>query len=133
FAPAPGGAALTPASDGYLYIDRERFHEAFCADVPEDEARIMAAAQKPLAAAIFGQTYDDAAWKTIPSWYLVSQDDRMINPDQERFYARRMNATTREIEASHVSLVSCPAEVTRLIADAARATAPALHEAPSTF
>ncbi|HEY0776437.1 MAG TPA: hypothetical protein VGD56_00595, partial [Gemmatirosa sp.] len=46
FAPAPGGAALTPASDGYLYIDRERFHEAFCADVPEDEARIMAAAQK---------------------------------------------------------------------------------------
>ena len=123
FSPAPGGATLTPASDGYLYIDRAGFHDAFCGDVPEDEARMMAVVQKPLAAAIFGETLDDAAWKTIPSWYLVSQNDRMINPDQERFYANRMRATTSEVEASHVSLVSRPAEVSALIDQAARATA----------
>lgn len=123
YAPAPGGATITPGSDGYLYIGRAGFHDAFCGDVPEDEARVMAVVQKPLAAAIFGQTLDAAAWKTIPSWYLVSEDDQMINPDQERFYAQRMRATTREIKASHVSLVSRPTEVAQLIDDAAHATA----------
>lgn len=84
--------ALTPDAAGFLYIDRAKFHADFCADVPEGEARIMAAVQKPLAGAIFGQSVPVAAWKTIPSWYLVSQEDQAINPDLERFYAKRMDA-----------------------------------------
>lgn len=123
FPATPGVAALKPDSGGYLYIDPAKFHELFGKDVPDAEARVMAVVQKPLAAAIFGQTLDAAAWKTIPSWYLVSQEDQMINPDQERFYAKRMKATTSEVKASHVSLVSHPVEVTKLIEEAARTTA----------
>jgi pimeloyl-ACP methyl ester carboxylesterase len=124
FATAAGAAALAPDSGGYLYIDQVKFHDAFCKDVSDAEARVMAVAQKPLAAAIFNQTLDAAAtWKTIPSWYLVSQDDQMINPDQERFYAKRMNAKTIEVKSSHASLVSHPVEVATLIDDAAVTTA----------
>ena len=84
---------------------------------------MMAVVQKPLAAAIFGDTLDAAAWKTVPTWYLVSQNDLMINPDQERFYANRMQSTTVEVKSSHCSLVSHLAEVTKLIEDAAASTA----------
>jgi pimeloyl-ACP methyl ester carboxylesterase len=114
-----GSTSFRPDAAGYLYIDRAKFHQFFCGDVPEAEARIMAAAQKPLNSAIFGQTLDNPAWKTIPSWYMVSQDDLMINPDQERFYAKRMHAKTSEIKASHVAVVSHPVEVTKLIEEAA--------------
>jgi pimeloyl-ACP methyl ester carboxylesterase len=123
FAQMAGIGALAPDAGGFLYIDRTKFHEFFCKDVPEAEASTMAAVQKPLAAAIFGQTLDAVAWKTVPTWYLVSQEDQMINPDQERFYANRMKATTVEVKSSHCSLVSHPAEVTKLIEDAAAATA----------
>jgi pimeloyl-ACP methyl ester carboxylesterase len=60
-----------------------------------------------------------AAWKTIPSWYLVSQDDHAINPDLERFYAKRMKATTSEVKASHVAFISHPDVVAKLIEQAA--------------
>jgi pimeloyl-ACP methyl ester carboxylesterase len=132
YPPPAGLAALIPDASGYLYIDQAKFHDAFCQDVAEAEARLMAIVQKPLAAAIFGQTLDDAAWKTIPSWYIVSQDDRMISPDQERFYAKRMNAKTIELESSHASLVSHPVEVAELIDDAARTTAAASRQQDAT-
>jgi pimeloyl-ACP methyl ester carboxylesterase len=64
---------------------------------------------------------EHAAWKTIPSWYLVSQDDRAINPELERFYAKRMGARTTEIKSSHVPFLSHPAAVARLIEQAAGA------------
>jgi pimeloyl-ACP methyl ester carboxylesterase len=122
----PLATALVPDSGGYLYIDRAKFHSAFCQDVPDAEARIMNVVQKPLNASAFTDTLTSVAWKTIPSWYLVSQDDHAIHPDQERFYAKRMNATTREVKASHVSLVSHPTEVAKLIEDAVHATTEAL-------
>jgi len=118
--PAPLGAALKPDAAGFLYIDRARFRELFCADVPAMEASVMAATQKPIIASAFGGSVDQAAWKTIPSWYLVTQDDRAINPDLERFYAKRMGAKTTEIKSSHVPFISHPAEVARLIEQAAR-------------
>lgn len=119
----PLAKAVSPDAAGFLYIDRAKFHAVFCADVPAGEANIMAATQKPLAGAIFGQSAPSPAWKTIPSWYLVSQEDQAINPDLERFYAKRMGAHTSEIKASHVAFISHPQEVTRLIEEAA--TAPA--------
>jgi pimeloyl-ACP methyl ester carboxylesterase len=122
YAATPLAGALTPDSGGYLYINRDKFHSSFCADVPDAEARIMAVVQKPLNASAFGATLDNVAWKTIPSWYLVSQDDKAINPDQERFYAKRMKATTREVKSSHVSMVSHPADVAKLIEDAVHGT-----------
>lgn len=120
--PAALGAALKPDAAGFLYIDRARFREVFAADVPATEASVMAATQKPIIGNVFGASVNQAAWKTIPSWYLVTQDDRAINPELERFYARRMGATTTEIKASHVPFVSHPKEVARLIEQAASAT-----------
>ena len=117
--PAPLSTALKPDAAGFLYVDRARFHAVFCADVPLAEARVMAATQKPLIKSVFGATVDQAAWKTIPSWYLVSQEDSAINPNLERFYAKRMGAKTTEIKASHVAFISHPADVARLIEQAA--------------
>src|SRR5258707_1164782 len=83
-------ASPKPDSAGFLYVDRARFRELFCADLPATEARVAAAAQKPVHNSVFGASVPEAAWKTVPSWYLVSQDDRAINPELERFYAKRM-------------------------------------------
>ena len=78
----------------------------------------MAVAQKPLAAAIFGEAVPGAAWRTIPSWYLVAQDDQALSPDLERFYVRAWAHTT-EIRSRHVPFISHPQEVARVIEEAA--------------
>jgi len=117
--PAPLGAALRPDKAGFLYVDTAQFHTVFAADLPVAETRVMAATQKPIIGSVFGASVDQVAWKTIPSWYIVSQDDKAINPDLERFYAKRMGARTTEIKASHVSFISHPGEVVRVIEQAA--------------
>ena len=112
-------SALVPDSAGLLYIDRAKFHDAFCKDLPEAEARVLAATQKPLAGSVFEASVSAAAWKTVPSWYVVSSQDRAINPELERFYAKRMGAKTSEIAASHVAFLSHPQEVAKVIEDVA--------------
>jgi pimeloyl-ACP methyl ester carboxylesterase len=84
-------------------------------DVDQIQANALTAVQKPIAAACLGGVTGVPAWKSIPSWYLVSANDRMINPDAERFMAQRMNATTQEIPSSHASPVSHPYEVFKII------------------
>ncbi len=121
FPPTPLSAAFVPDTAGFVYIDRAKFREIFAADVDRTEAQVMAAAQKPASGAIFGQSFDTAAWKTIPAWYLVSTQDQTLSPEMERFLAKRMNATTSEIVSSHVAFISHPKEVVRLIEKAARA------------
>jgi pimeloyl-ACP methyl ester carboxylesterase len=120
--PAPLAQALRPDAAGFLYVDRGRFRDIFASDVPETQARVMAAAQKPVIGSVFRASVPQAAWKTIPSWYLVAQDDRAINPALERFYARRMGATTTEVKSSHAVFVSHPDAVARVIEQAATAT-----------
>jgi len=117
--PVALNSALRPDSAGFLYVDRAQFRDVFAKDVSPIEANVAAATQKPIIGTVFGATVAKAAWKTIPSWYLVSQDDHAINPDLERFYAKRMGAKTSEVKASHVAFISHPAEVTKLIEDAA--------------
>jgi pimeloyl-ACP methyl ester carboxylesterase len=111
---------LKPDEAGFLYIDRARFRDAFAHDLPEADTRIMAATQKPILGKSFGETQPAAAWKTIPSWYIVSTEDHAINPDLERYYAKRIGATTTEIKASHVPFLSRPKEVARVIEAAAK-------------
>lgn len=123
FAPTPLGTAVAPDSAGFLFIDRKKFQSAFANDLPEQEASVLAAAQKPLAAAIFGESIKAAAWKSTPSWYVVSTQDNAINPDLERFMAKRMNAKTTEIKASHVSYISNPSQIAKVIASAAASAA----------
>ncbi|WP_218776696.1 alpha/beta hydrolase [Nostoc sp. T09] len=71
----PISTAIVPDAANFLYIDREKFHDLFAQDVSKAEARVMAATQKPIASAAFDQSVNDIAWKTIPSWYLVTQND----------------------------------------------------------
>ncbi|GJG89766.1 alpha/beta hydrolase [Gemmatimonadetes bacterium T265] len=123
FAPSALPTSLAPDAAGFLYITRAKFRNAFCADVRAPQADVMWATQKPLAASTFGESLQAPAWKTIPSWYLVSQNDQAINPDLERFMAKRIGAHTTEVASSHVSFISHPAAVVRLIEQAATANA----------
>jgi pimeloyl-ACP methyl ester carboxylesterase len=118
-----GSTQIQPDQNGFLWIKREGFAQAFCADVDPIEARIMAAVQKPLSVASFTEKSGPPAWKKIPSWYLVSSNDQMIPPQAEEFMGKRMGATLLTVAASHASLVSRPKEVSDLTAAAAEATA----------
>ncbi len=104
-------------------ITADAFPTVFAADVPTDVTKVLAVAQRPLAAAAFEETATAAAWKTKPSWALVAGADQAINPEVQRFGAKRAGATVVEIaEASHAVAVSQPKEVADVIRDAVRAT-----------
>src|SRR5207302_1813252 len=115
-------SALVPDAAGFLYVDRAKFRDLFCKDLSVEEARVAAATQKPTSASVFGASVAKAAWKRIPSWYIVSSQDQALNPDLERFYAKRIGAKTTEIKASHVPFLSHPNEVARVIEEASRET-----------
>jgi hypothetical protein len=120
--PAPPGLAFAqPDSLGFLWFDPAAIPGNFAQDLPVADARVLAATQKPIAARSFGDPAGPPAWKTLPSWALVSTEDRMINPDLERFMARRMRARTIEVRSSHASPASHPDKVAGLIVAAARA------------
>lgn len=120
--PSKIGTALVPDAAGFLYIDRSKFAEVFAADVSEGTCSIMNASQKPVHSSIFAQQYEVAAWKEIPSWYLVATEDQAINPELQRMFAQRMKATTDEITSSHVPFASQPEAVVAIIKQAAEAT-----------
>lgn len=116
--PIPGGEPGVEVT-----IAEDAFPSVFAADVPADVTKVLAAAQRPLAASAFGETAPVAAWQTKPSWALVAGADEAINPEVERFGAKRAGATIVELEgASHAVAVSRPKEVADLIRDAVRAT-----------
>ena len=122
-APAPAGAAHVAAdSDGYVWINPEKFHESFCQDVTPDEALVMAVTQKAPVGSTFGDKITVAAWKTRPSWYQISTEDRMIHPDNQKRMSARLGAKkVISLAASHASLVSKAEEVCALIDEAAKA------------
>lgn len=104
-------------------IKPDAFPDIFAADVPAEVTRILAVSQRPLAAAVFTEETATAAWQTKRSWAVVADADEAINPDVQRFGAKRAGATVVEIEgASHAVAVSRPKEVASVIVDAVRAT-----------
>jgi pimeloyl-ACP methyl ester carboxylesterase len=105
-----------------LYVDRAKFRDLFCKDLSVEEADVAAATQKPTSGSVFSGSVARAAWKTVPSWYIVSSQDQALNPDLERFYAKRMGAKITEIQASHASFLSRPGEVAKVIEEASGAT-----------
>jgi len=112
--------AIKKTPDGFTYIDPTRFHELFAADLPADRAAFMARSQVLNYADNFSATITTAAWRSKPSWMAVATKDRTINPDLERWYAKRANSHMVEIEgASHCVYASRPKEVAALIEDAA--------------
>jgi pimeloyl-ACP methyl ester carboxylesterase len=119
FRPFPISATQTGID---AYINPTVFRTVFCADLPSRTAAVMAASQRPAAVSTLNEKSGEPAWKTIPSWYLVARQDRAIPPDSERFMAKRIRAHTREIDSSHVAMISHPRAVTELILNAARST-----------
>jgi len=114
--------AIKKTSDGFTYIDPAQFHELFAADLPGDRAAFMARSQVLNFADNFSATITTAAWRTKPSWMVVAGNDRTINPDLERWYAKRAKSHTVEVAgASHSVYVSHPKEVADVIESAARA------------
>ena len=108
-------------SRGYGWLSEDDFVNHFAADVEPAQAKVMYAVQQALASTAFTDVMGAPAWKSLPSWYLVAQNDEAIPPDAERQFASRMGATTVEIPASHVAMVSHPAEVADLVEKAAEA------------
>ena len=120
--PPPGAPVppILPPQDGFLFLDRERFAQSFAGDVPAKEAAFMADSQVPWGVDALMGVITDPAWRTKPSWYLVSSDDRMIPPPAQRAMAERAEATVTEAAGSHSIYVSQPAAVAELIERAAR-------------
>ena len=122
--PPPGAPVppILPPQDGFLFLDRSKFHASFAGDVDADAAAFMADAQVPWGVEALGGAITMPAWKSKPSWYLVATDDKMIPPDAQRAMAKRSGATTIETPGSHAVYVSQPQTVARLIEQAVLAT-----------
>jgi pimeloyl-ACP methyl ester carboxylesterase len=120
FPTPPAAAGLVWAADGFGQLGEDAFVRDFAGDLPPAEARAYAAVQGRVAKATPAARTTAAAWRGKPSWYAVSTQDRTIDPDLQRFMAKRMGARTIEIASSHASLLSHPREVADLILEAAR-------------
>jgi len=114
-----------PASAGIVFdgdqgrLSEEAFLRDFAGDLPEAKAKVLYAVQEPFHKALLTGKTTNAAWRSKPSFYAVSTEDRTINPDLERFMAKRMGAKTIEVKASHLGLISHPDEISALIIEAA--------------
>ncbi len=115
----PAPPILIDGKKGIALLDRAKFPEAFAADIDRDKAKFMAASQAPLGLEAVSTKITTAAWKTKPSYYIVSSEDRMIPPSDERMMAKRANAAQFEIKASHAVFISHPDEVAKVIEEAA--------------
>jgi len=115
----PALAHLFTDSRGFAWLSEDDFVNHFAGDVDPTHARVMYAVQQALASSAFTDIIAAPAWRSLPSWYLVAQNDEALPPDAERMFASRMGATTVEIPSSHVAMVSHPDEVVELIEKAA--------------
>jgi pimeloyl-ACP methyl ester carboxylesterase len=119
--PPPGAPVppILPPQDGFLLLDREKFHDSFAGDVSDAQAAFMADSQVPWGVDALGGTVSEPAWRSKPSWYLVTTEDRMIPPPAQREMSGRAGSTVVEVAGSHAIYVSKPAVVAELIEQAA--------------
>jgi pimeloyl-ACP methyl ester carboxylesterase len=114
---------ILPPVDGFLFLDRDKFHASFAGDLSAEQAAFMADSQVPWGVDALGGTISEPAWRSKPSWYLITTGDLMIPPEAQRTMSERIGATVVEVDASHSVYVSQPAAVADLIKQAAAATA----------
>ena len=110
---------ILPPQDGFLFLDREKFAASFAGDLPREEAEFMADSQVPWGLGALEGAVSEPAWRTKPSWYLVTTDDRMIPPTAQRDMSERAGSTVKEVAGSHSIYVSRPDAVADLIKQAA--------------
>lgn len=116
----PAAQSITPAGGGFVQVKSESFHQDVAADLPERAVHFASISQVPINAASFGSAAKVAAWSTKPSYAVVATEDRMINPELERFMSHRAKSETIEIKASHAVFLSHPKDVAALIEKAAQ-------------
>jgi pimeloyl-ACP methyl ester carboxylesterase len=121
--PPPGAPVppILPPRDGFLFLDRDKFHDSFAGDLPADQAAFMADSQVPWGVDAPAGTITEPAWRTKPTWYLITTEDKMIPPPAQRAMSQRAGATVSEVTASHSVYVSQPDAVADLIEQAAAA------------
>jgi len=119
--PPPGAPVppILPPRNGFLFLDRDKFHASFAGDLSAGQAAFMADSQVPWGEDALAGTISEPAWRTKPAWYLVTTEDKMIPPPAQRAMSQRSGATVTEIAASHSVYVSQPAAVASLIEAAA--------------
>jgi pimeloyl-ACP methyl ester carboxylesterase len=117
--PTPPASAGLVKSDGFAQLSEESFLRDFAGDLDPQKARVLYAAQGRISTTLFASRTTQAAWKTKPSWYAISTNDRTTSPELQRFLAKRMKATAIELESSHLSIISHAAEIADLILKAA--------------
>ena len=127
--PPPGAPVppILPPQDGFLFLDRGKFHDSFAADIPAEQAAFMADSQVPWGVDALGGTISEPAWRSKPSWYLVATDDQMIPPPAQREMSARAGSTVVEVAGSHSIYISQPAAVAGLIEQAASAVEMVTH------
>jgi pimeloyl-ACP methyl ester carboxylesterase len=123
-APVP---PILPPQDGFLFLDRAKFHASFAADVSAEQAAFMADSQVPWGVDALGGTISEPAWRNKPSWYLIATEDRMIPPPAQRSMSERAGSTVVEAAGSHSIYVSQPQAVAELIETAASEVKSAVH------
>jgi pimeloyl-ACP methyl ester carboxylesterase len=123
--PPPGAPVppILPPQDGFLFLDKAKFHASFAADVDADTAAFMASSQVPWGVEALAGTITAPAWKTKPSWYLVTTEDKMIPPPAQRIMSKRAGSTVIEVAGSHAVYVSQPKSVAAFIEKAAKEVA----------
>ena len=124
--PPPGAPVppILPPRDGFLFLDREKFHASFAADLGAEQAAFMADSQVPWGVGALGGSITEPAWRVKPSWYLVATEDRMIPPPAQRAMSERAGSTVTEASGSHSIYVSQPEAVADLIRQAASRLTP---------
>jgi pimeloyl-ACP methyl ester carboxylesterase len=120
--PHPKAPQLAPDANGLIWMPEDSFGDAFAQNASSDMIAILAATQRPIALPCIQETAPEPAWKTKPSWFLVAEEDRMINPETQYFMAGRMGAKIRSHAVDHTPLVTAPQQVVDIILEAVAAT-----------
>jgi len=120
--PHPQAPELKPDANGWIWLPANAFPTAFAQHATAEEHAVLAAVQRPIAAPCIQQPVPRPGWKDLPSWYLIAEEDRMINPKTQHFMAERMKATIHAFKVDHTPLLTAPGEVVNIILEAARAT-----------
>jgi pimeloyl-ACP methyl ester carboxylesterase len=120
--PHPKAPQLAPDANGLIWMPEDSFGDAFAQNASSDVIAILAATQRPIALPCIQETAPEPAWKTKPSWFLVAEEDRMINPETQHFMAGRMGAKIRSHAVDHTPLVTAPQQVVDIILEAVAAT-----------
>jgi pimeloyl-ACP methyl ester carboxylesterase len=121
--PHPEAPQLAPDGDGFIWMPESAFAAAFAQNASPEESALFAAVQRPINVACLQEKCPKPLWKTLPTWYLLADQDRMINPETQDFMAQRMNARLRRLDVDHTPIATAPGHVVELLLEAGKSVA----------